>query len=58
VTDLPYPVYIGFDADGQLLISGPAFGPDAGVGQGWIVSVDPTQSPISFAGFEPEMMSC
>lgn len=58
VTDLSYPVYIGFDADGQLLISGPAFGPDAGVGHGWIVSVDPTQGPISFAGFEPEMTSC
>ena len=58
VTDLPYPVYIGFDVDGQLHISGPAFGPDAGVGHGWIVSVDPTQGPISFAGFEPEMTNC
>ena len=41
VTDLPYPVHIGFDADGQLVIAAPAFGPDAGVGQGVLVSVDP-----------------
>ena len=58
VTDLPHPTAIAFDADGQLVISGPAFGPDAGVGQGWIVSVDPAQAPVSFAGFEPEPMSC
>jgi len=58
VTDLPYPVNIGFDGDGQLLISGPAFAPDAGVGQGWIVSVDPSAAPISFAGFEPEAANC
>jgi len=58
VTDLPYPVNIGFDADGMLLIDGPAFGPDAGVGQGWIIAVDPSQAPISFAGYTPEAMDC
>lgn len=58
VTDLPYPVNIGFDADGQLLISGPAFSPDAGVGHGYIVSVDPAAAPISFAGYEPEVADC
>ena len=58
MTDLPYPVHIGFDADGRLVIAAPAFGPDAGVGQGVLVSVDPTQGPVSYAGFEPTSMSC
>jgi hypothetical protein len=58
VTDLPYPAYIGFDGDGRLLISAPAFGPDAGVGQGVIVSVDPTPGPVSYAGFEPVAADC
>lgn len=58
VTGLPYPVNLGFDADGNLLIDGPAFGPEAGVGQGFIVSVDPSQAPISFAGYTPEAMGC
>jgi hypothetical protein len=58
VTDLPYPVHIGFDADGRLVIAAPAFGPDAGVGQGVLVSVDLAQAPISYAGFEPSTMSC
>ena len=58
VTDLPYPVNLGFDADGRLLIDGPAFGPDAGVGLGYIIAVDPAQAPISFAGYTPEATSC
>ncbi len=58
VTDLPYPVHIGFDADGRLVIGAPAFGPDAGVGQGVLVSVDPTQGPVSYAGFEPTPTEC
>ena len=58
VTDLAYPVYIGFDDAGQLLISGPAFGPDAGVGQGWLVSVDISNGPVSFAGYTPDMATC
>lgn len=51
VTGLPYPVHIGFDADGHLVIAAPAFGPDAGVGQGMLVSVDPSRAPVSYAGF-------
>jgi hypothetical protein len=58
VTDLPYPVHVGFDADGRLVIAAPAFGPDAGVGQGVLVSVDPTQGPVSYAGFEPTATGC
>jgi plastocyanin len=58
VTELPYPVHIGFDADGQLVIAAPAFGPEAGVGQGVLVSVDPAQGPVSYAGFEPLAVDC
>ena len=58
VTDLPYPVNIGFDANGQLVIAAPAFGPDAGVGLGVLISVDPAQAPVSYSGFEPASMSC
>lgn len=58
VTDLPYPVNLGFDADGRLLIDGPAFGPDGGIGQGYIIAVDLAQAPISFAGHTPEAMGC
>lgn len=52
VTDLPYPVHIGFDPDGRLVIATPAFGSHAGVGQGMLVSVDLAGTPVSFAGFE------
>lgn len=58
VTDLPYPVHIGFDGDGRLVIAAPAFGPDAGSGQGVLVSVDPAQAPVSYAGFEPTPAEC
>ena len=58
VTDLPYPVHIGFDADGRLVIAAPAFGPYAGREQGVLVSVDPTQGPVSYAGFEPTPPEC
>jgi sugar lactone lactonase YvrE len=58
VTELPYPVNIGFDTDGRLLIDGPAFGPDAGVGQGYIIAVDLAEAPISFAGYRPEPSTC
>ena len=58
MTDLPYPVHIGFDASGRLVIAAPAFGPDAGVGQGVLVSVDPAAGPFSYAGFEPAATDC
>ena len=50
VTDLPAPVHIGFDASGRLVIAAPAFGPDAGVGQGVLVSVDPAARTVLVRG--------
>lgn len=58
VSELPYPVNFGFDTDGHLVISGPAFGPDGGVGHGFLASVDPATAPISFAGYEPVASDC
>jgi len=52
VTDLPYPVHIGFEADGRMMIALPAFGPDGGVGLGSLISVDIGNGPVSYAGFE------
>jgi SMP-30/Gluconolactonase/LRE-like region len=52
VTDLPYPVHIGFEADGRMMIALPAFGPDGGVGLGSLISVDIGNDPVSYAGFE------
>ncbi len=53
VTGLPYPANIGFAPNGLLYLTTPAFGPDAGVGQGSLISVDPARAPVSYAGFEP-----
>jgi sugar lactone lactonase YvrE len=53
-TDLPYPVQIGFGADGRLVIAAPAFGPEVAAGQGWLASIDPAAAPVSFADFAPE----
>lgn len=58
VTDLPYPVSIGFAPDGQLVVAAPAFGPDAGAEQGLLVAVDPSRAPVSYAGFEAPATSC
>ncbi|MCC6792862.1 MAG: ScyD/ScyE family protein [Thermomicrobiales bacterium] len=49
VTGLPLPVGLGFDPGGRLLFTTPAFGPDAGIGQGMLLAVDPTQAPIAFS---------
>lgn len=54
VTEVPYPVGLGFDADGRLLFTAPAFQPDGGAGQGALLAVDPDAGPISYAGFEPK----
>ena len=54
VTDVPYPSGLGFDADGRLLFTAPAFGPDSGAGLGALLAVDPGMAPISYAGFQPE----
>jgi hypothetical protein len=58
VTDLPYPVHIGFGADGRLVVATPAFGADGGRGLGSLVSVDISDVPVSFAGFTPSMADC
>ena len=59
VTELPYPVGIGFDADGRLVFSAPAFGPDAGVGQGVLLAVDPSTGPVSYGAVEiPDGAAC
>jgi hypothetical protein len=52
VTELPYPVGLGFDADGQLLFTAPAFGGED-VGIGVLAAVDPSAAPISYSGFDP-----
>jgi plastocyanin len=40
------------------VIAAPAFGPEAGVGQGVLVAVDLAQAPVSYAGFEPAAVDC
>lgn len=50
-TDIPYPVMIGFDPAGGLLVALPAFGPDNGVDQGALIRLDLAAGlPISLAG--------
>ena len=59
VTELPYPVGIGFDTDGRLVFSAPAFGPDGGVGQGVLLAVDPGAGPVSYGAVEiPDDAAC
>jgi sugar lactone lactonase YvrE len=51
LTDVAYPVTLGFDADGALHVTYPAFGPNAGENQGALLRVDPAAAtPISLAG--------
>lgn len=56
VSDSPPPVYMGFSGDGMLHFTLPAFGANGGTGQGEgaLVSVDPSQGPISLAGMPIE----
>jgi hypothetical protein len=56
VSDSPPPVYMGFSGDGRLYFTLPAFGANGGTGQGEgaLVSVDPSQGPISLAGISIE----
>ncbi len=59
VTDLPYPVSIGFDADGALYIAVPAFGTGTGEGQGALLRVDPSVAmPVSLAGVDLTTSTC
>jgi hypothetical protein len=56
VSDSPPPVYMGFSGDGMLHFTLPAFGANGGTGQGEgaLVSIDPSQGPISLAGISIE----
>jgi plastocyanin len=59
VTDIDYPVYIGFGPDDALYLTYPAFGPDAGEGQGALLRIDlSVGTPISLAGLEELGPSC
>ncbi len=59
VTDLPYPESIGFDADGALYITVPAFGTGTGEGQGALLRVDPSVTmPVSLAGVDLTTPTC
>jgi hypothetical protein len=51
-------VHIGFAGDGQLLVSGPAFGPGEAAGLGWLAAADISDGPVSFAGFDPTTATC
>jgi sugar lactone lactonase YvrE len=51
LTDIDYPVTLGFDPDGALHVAYPAFAPNAGDNQGALLRIDPgTATPISLAG--------
>jgi plastocyanin len=58
VTGIDYPVYFAFNADGMLVLSTPAFGPDRGVGHGKLVQVDPAAAPVSLDGLEDATPTC
>ncbi|MBA2519229.1 MAG: ScyD/ScyE family protein [Chloroflexia bacterium] len=59
VTGIDYPVYLGFDSDGALYLTYPAFGPDAGEGQGALLRLDVSGDlPISLAGLGELAPSC
>jgi hypothetical protein len=50
LTDVAYPVTIGFDSEGALHVANPAFAPDGGVEQGALLRIDPAaETPISLA---------
>jgi sugar lactone lactonase YvrE len=51
LTDVAYPVNLGFDAEGALHVALPAFAADAGVEQGALLRIDPAATtPISLQG--------
>lgn len=58
VTGIDYPVYMGFDANGMLVITTPAFGPDMGAGHGMVVQVDPASAPVSMEGISGTAPTC
>jgi plastocyanin len=59
VVDADYPVYLGFGPDGALYLTYPAFGPDAGEGQGALLRIDLTaELPVSLAGLGELAPTC
>ncbi len=59
VTDIPYPVGLNFGPDGAMYVTYPAFGPDAGVGQGALLRIDlAAGAPISLAGLGELAPTC
>jgi hypothetical protein len=55
VVDMDAPGYLGFDTDGALYVTLPAYAPDTGVGFGSLVRVEVSGSlPISLAGLNAE----
>jgi hypothetical protein len=59
LTEVAYPVTLGFDADGALHVAYPAFGPNAGEGQGALLRVDPSAAtPISLEGLAELPSTC
>jgi plastocyanin len=58
VTGIDYPVHLGFDANGMLVFSAPAFATDRGEGRGMIIQVDPANAPISLEGITESAPTC
>ena len=59
VTDLDYPVSIGFGSDDALYLAGPAFGANAGADRGWVLRIDPSVAlPVSLAGADLLTPTC
>ena len=59
VVDVAYPVTLGFDADGALYMTYPAFGPGGGAGLGALLRIDTAAGlPISLAGLGTLESTC
>jgi hypothetical protein len=59
LTDIAYPVTLGFDPDGALYVAYPAFAPNAGEEQGALLKIDPSAgTPISLEGVSELPSTC
>lgn len=59
VINVAVPANLGFDADGLLYLTTPAFAPNAGAGQGALISVDISSgTPISLADLGTPESTC